>query len=127
MASAQKELENFDACMGDADASWENFQYGIAEFENKDYVRGIKFLTGGVVSLAHAVQDCNVKEVSEVAENMFNKVNANTVANKIGEITQLLVEGADVTLDINRAVLDFTGKNWSGLPSVKRAGGVVEK
>lgn len=114
MAGAQKELENFDACMGDADASWENFQDGIAEFENKDYVRGIKHFTGGVVSLSHAVQDCNVEGVSEVAENMFNKVNANTVANKIGEITQLLVEGADVTLDINRAVLDFTGKNWSG-------------
>ncbi len=114
MASVQKELESFDECMSDADAAWEGFEDGMAEFKDKDYVTGIKHFTSGVVSLAHAVSDCNVEGVSEIAENMFNKVNDDAIANEIGQITQLLVQGADVTLDINRAMLDFNGKNWAG-------------
>lgn len=114
MASVQKELENFDECMSDADDAWEGFEDGMTEFKDKDYVKGIKHLTSGVVSLARAVSDCNVEGVSSIAENMFNKVNDDAIANEIGHITQLLVQGADVTLDINRAVLDFSGKNWAG-------------
>lgn len=114
MASVQKELADFDQCMGDADKAWNGLESAMTEFKNKDYVRGVKDMSGAVVTLAHAVKDCNVEGVAEVAENMFNKINSASVANEIGHITQLLVQGADVTLDINRAILDFSGKNWAG-------------
>ena len=117
MASAQKELENFDACMGDADAAWTNMENGMSAFQSHNYKTGIHELSTAVVSLAHAVTDCNVEGVSEIAENMFNKVGDNTVANDIGNVVQLLVQGADVTLDINRAMLDFNGKNWASFGS----------
>jgi len=117
MASAQKELENFDACMGDADAAWANMENGMSDFENHKYKNGIHELSTAVVSLARAVQDCNVDGVSKIAENMFNKIGDNTIANDIGNVVQLLVQGADVTLDINRAMLDFNGKNWASFGS----------
>lgn len=114
MASVQKELESFDACLGDADQAWEGFQTGITAMEDKNYIAGIKSFSHGVVALAEAVKDCNVEGVSEIAENMFNKINDDAVATEIGQITQILVNGADVTIDLNRAVLDFSGKNWAG-------------
>lgn len=117
MASVQKELENFDACMGDANAAWADLETGMSDFKNHNYKNGIHELGSAVVTLAHAIKDCNVEGVSEVAENMFNKIHDNTIANDIGDVVQLLVQGADVTLDINRAVQDFGGKNWASFGS----------
>jgi len=113
MASVQKELEAFDACMGDANTAWASLEAGMSDFQGHNYKNGIRELSSAVVTLAHAIKDCNVEGVAEVAENMFNKINDNTVANDIGDVVQLLVQGADVTLDINRAVQDFGGKNWA--------------
>jgi hypothetical protein len=114
MASMQLELESFDSCMKDADRAWDNLAYAQQDFKNKNYKGGVQQLGHGVVALADSIKDCNIPQVAQVAENMFTKLNDNAAANMIGEVVQVLVNGADITLDLNSAVLDFGGKNWAG-------------
>jgi hypothetical protein len=115
MASIQQELSDFDQCMHDADRAWDNIAYAQQDFKNKHYKDGAQQLGHAMVTLAHAVSDCNIPGIAETAETMFNKLEKSTIANEIGEVIQLVVEGADVTLDINQAMLDFNAANWAGL------------
>lgn len=113
MASMQLELESFDACMSDADKAWHYMQNGAGDLHYHHYKDGVQDFGRAIVMLASAVEDCQIPGIAKVAEDMFTKLQHSTVANEIGEVVQLLVEGADVTLDVNRAVLDFNSKNWA--------------
>merc|ERR1711871_375464 len=114
MASMQLELESFDSCMSDADRAWHYMQSGASDVHSRHYKNGVQDFGRAIVTLASAVEDCQIPGIAQVAEDMFTKLSHSTVANEIGEVVQLLVEGADVTLDVNRAVLDFNSKNWAG-------------
>ena len=67
--------------------------------------------------MADAVGDCDVPGIGKIAQDMFTKLNDKTVANDIGKAVQLLVDGADVTHEVNKAVLDFEAENWAGFGS----------
>merc|ERR1711871_853480 len=113
MASMQLELEAFDSCMNDADRAWNYMQSGARDLHNHHYKDGVQDLGRSIVMLASAVEDFNIPGIAKVAEDMFTKLQHSTVANEIGEVVQLLVEGADVTLDVNRAILDFNSQSWA--------------
>ena len=117
MASIQQEAANFDKCMGDADSSWRDVDMAFENFKDKQFVNGAKNLGGGILQLANAVQDCDVPGIGKIAQNMFTKIGDDTVASDIGEAVQLLVNGADVTHQVNQAILDFEAQNWAGLGS----------
>lgn len=117
MASVQEELSDFDSCMKDADRAWGDIEAGMADFKSKDYKDGVKKLGASMVQFANAVKDCDVSGIGSIAENMFNKLDDSTIANEIGDMVQLLVNGADVTLDINIAMLDFNSKNMAAFGS----------
>jgi hypothetical protein len=114
MASIQEELSDFDSCMKDADLSWSAMHYASEDFKGGHLKDGAIQLGHAVVGLARAVGDCHIPGIAETAEEMFDKLNDKSVANDIGAAVQLLVDGADVTLDLNSAILDFNGANWSG-------------
>jgi len=114
MASIQDEAQDFDACMGDADKAWEHVTYAMADFGNRDGVRGVENLGQAVVVMGQAVSQCDIPGLGKIAEDMFTKLGDNTVANDIGDAVQLLVNGADVTHIVNQAILDFKGENWAG-------------
>merc|ERR1711871_1505238 len=114
MASIQEEASDFDTCMSDADKSWAEFDQAMHAFSNKQFVGGAKLLGSGIVQLADAVGDCDVPGIGKIAQDMFTKLGDDTVANDIGRAVQLLVNGADVTHEVNQAVLDFQAENWAG-------------
>ena len=114
MASVQMESTDFDSCMKDADKSWADMTEGMGYFKRRHPIHGAKLLGQGFVKLADAVSDCDVPNIAKVAEQMFAKLNEDTVSNKIGTAVQLLVDGADVTHDLNKAILDFQSENWAG-------------
>ena len=114
MASVQMESTDFDSCMKDADKSWVDMTEGMGYFKRRHPIHGAKLLGQGFVKLADAVSDCDVPNIAKVAEQMFAKLNDNTISNKIGTAVQLLVDGADVTHDVNKAILDFQSENWAG-------------
>lgn len=114
MASIQEEASDFDTCMSDADKSWADIDRSMYEFSQKQFVAGAQNLGQGIVQLADAVGDCDVPGIGKIAQDMFTKLNDKTVANDIGKAVQLLVDGADVTHEVNKAVLDFEAENWAG-------------
>jgi hypothetical protein len=113
MASMQLELESFDNCMKDADSAWHYMQNGHDELRSKHYKDGVHDYGRAIVTLASAVTDCQIPGIAKVAEDMFTKLQHSTIANNIGNVVQLLVEGADVTSKVDRAALDFGSKNWA--------------
>lgn len=113
MASIQMELEDYDACMGLADKSWSDLNTAVQKIESKDYVAGAKSLGSALVELAHAVNACNIPDLAIIAEDTANKLGKSTLATQIGNIVSVLVDGADVTLDLNSAVVDFQSQNWA--------------
>lgn len=114
LASVQDETKNFDSCMKDADSAWEDVTYAMSHFSNGQPVTGIKMLGDAIVMMGKSVSDCDVPGIGKIAEDMFTKLGDETIANEIGSTVQLLVDGADVTHILNRAILDFKGENWAG-------------
>ena len=115
MASVQMESSDFDSCMKDADGSWKYITEAMGYFKGRYPIHGAKLLGQAFVKLADAVEDCNVPKIAKVAEQMLTKLNDNTISNDIGTVVQVLVDGADVTHDMNKAILDFHSENWAGL------------
>lgn len=113
MASIQAESGDFDKCMSTVDQSWEDFESGVSIFESGNKLSAAQSFAAGMVQLAQSVSACDVPEVATIAEAMFTKVNNDAAATIIGEIVQVLVTGADITLDLNSAVKDFKGKSWA--------------
>ena len=87
---------------------------GMGYFKRRYPIHGAKLLGQGFVKLADAVSDYDVPNIAKVAEQMFAKLNEDTVSNKIGTAVQLLVDGADVTHDLNKAILDFQSEKLAG-------------
>merc|ERR1711871_1550683 len=72
---------------------------------------------GFFFKLATAVKQngCDLPGLAQILEDTATKVGASSVANVIGRVEQVAVEGADVTLDLNQLVADAGAKYWQAV------------
>jgi len=115
LAALQLEAQDFAACSKDIDGSWEDIEGAIAQFESKKYVEGLEQLGRAVASLASGVSDCGATDLAKILEDVATKLGDPAAATAIGQAVQVLVQGADVTLDIQKLVADASSKSWSAV------------
>jgi len=112
LASLQLELSNFDACITSADQVWGDVEQSVQLFDERQPVAATKSLANIFVALANTLNACQIPELASIAETMLNKMGDTTAAAEIGDVITVLVNGADVTLEIQQAVTDFKSKNY---------------
>ena len=117
LASLQLELTSIDGCLQSVDAIWSDVENSITLFHNKQPVDGVKSLGTLLVALANSVQSCNVPQLATIAETMITKMGNSPAAVEIGNVVTLLVNGADLTLEVEQSVVDFDSRNYNAFGS----------
>jgi len=117
LASLQLELTSIDGCLQGVDAIWSDVENSVALFHNQQPVDGVKSLGTLMVALANSVQSCNVPQLATIAENMLTKMGDSPAAVQIGNVVTLLVNGADLTLQVEQSVVDFDARNYNAFGS----------
>lgn len=113
LASLQIEASDFSQCAPQLDQAWSDMSGAINSFEHKDISGGISQLGKALKDVSNAVNQCGISELASVLEDTASKLGANGVASKIGQIVAVLVDGSDVTLEIDQAVQDFNSGSWN--------------
>lgn len=117
LASLQLELENVDSCVMSADNVWSDLQQAIQLFDDRAPVDGVKSLGSVFVELANTLQSCQITQLAQIAETMLNKMGDTTTATEIGEVVTILVNGADMTLEIQQSISDYKSKSYHAFGS----------
>jgi len=117
LQSLQLELgsNDFTKCASDLDDAWNSVPTAIRLFQAKKWVNGVNELSTLLTSLATGVQDCHLSELATVLENTATKLGSQAAAAAIGEVAQVLVDGSDITLDIQKLIVDFQADQWSSV------------
>jgi len=115
MAALQLEATDFKVCAPDIDKAWASTEAALTQFENKNYTAGLTDLSVSVSAMATAVKDCGATDFALILEDVATKLGAPAVATEIGAAVQVLVEGADLTLDIQKLVQDAKANSWSSV------------
>merc|ERR1712166_694432 len=115
MAALQLEATDFKVCAPDIDKAWASTEAALTQFENKNYTAGLTDLSVSVSAMATAVKDCGATDFALILEDVATKLGAPAVATGIGAAVQVLVEGADLTLDIQKLVQDAKANSWSSV------------
>jgi hypothetical protein len=115
MASVQLEAKDYQACSADLDKAWGDVTQALAQFKTKQWVNGLKDLSSALATMADGVTACGIPDLAKILEDTATKLGANQTAAEIGTAVQILVEGADVTLDVQKLVLDFEANQWSSV------------
>ena len=115
LASLQLGLADYEACGRDVDAAWgdiENFQRAL---EAREWAPALSDLGMTFERLASGVGDCGVPQLATILEDTATRLGADSLATAIGKAEQLLVGGADVTLDIAKVAADIKAGAWSAV------------
>jgi hypothetical protein len=115
LASLQLEAQDFAACSQDIDGAWTDISGAIEQFKSKKYADGLVMLGKALTTLANGVTDCGATDLAKILEDVATKLGDPSVATDIGAVVQVLVQGADVTLDIQKLVQDASAKSWSSV------------
>ena len=86
LASLKLESQAFDACAGELDSTWGDFEKAITQFENKDWVSGVKSLGGAVGQISSAVSACDIPQLGNILEDTAKKLGMNGLAQDIGQV-----------------------------------------
>ena len=89
LASLQLESQDFDACAGELDSTWKEFEQAFSQFENKDWVSGVKSLGDAVGQIANAVSACDIPKLGNILEDTAKKLGLNGLAQDIGQVQAL--------------------------------------
>jgi hypothetical protein len=115
------EAADWGPCSKDIDAAWSDIESAIGRFRSAEkdglanLAYGVEDLSNALVALAHGVDACGVKDLSTLLETTATQLGLNTTAGVIGDVEQLLVNGADVTLDVASLVADAGHSRWGAL------------
>ena len=115
------ESADWGPCSKDIDAAWSDIESAIGRFRSakKDGLAnlayGVEDLANALVALAHGVDACGVKDLSTLLETTATQLGLNTTSGVIGDVEQLLVNGADITLDVASLVADAGHSRWGAL------------
>jgi hypothetical protein len=115
LAALQLEAQDFGACSADIDGTWTDVEQAIQDLKNKDYTGGLVSLGKALTAIAHSVSDCGATQLAKILEDTATKLGDPTAASAIGAAVQVLVQGADVTLDINKLIQDANAQSWSSV------------
>jgi hypothetical protein len=115
LASLQLEAQDFAACSKDIDAAWTDMEDSIQQFKSKNYSNGLKALGQTLTTLATGITDCGATDLAKILESVATKLGDPQAATAIGAVVQVLVQGADVTLDMQKLVQDADTKSWSSV------------
>lgn len=114
LSALQIESSDYTQCTGDLDNSWDSFQSSFSYFKSGEWKDGVDSLGDAFVDVAKSVNDCDIPEIAQVFEKAADRIKANSsVTPVIESIVSILVEGADVTLDIQKSIQDFNSKSWN--------------
>jgi hypothetical protein len=115
LQSLQLEASDYTACTTTVDAAWGEIPTALAAFEQHQWVNGLSDVGSFLTNLASSVKSCDIPGLSKILEDTATKLNAQGVATAIGDVEQVLVEGSDVTLDIQKLIVDFRGNQWASV------------
>jgi len=115
MAAFQLEATDFKVCAPDIDKAWQSTEAIFAAFEAKNYTTGLTAMSSVITQMATAVKDCGATDFALILEDVATKLGAPAVATDIGVVVSVIVEGSDLTLDINKLVQDARAGSWSSV------------
>jgi len=115
LQSLQLEASDYEACTKDIDAAWGDVPTALAAFEQHKWTDGLSDLGQFLTNMASSVRSCDIPGLSKILEDTATKLGANGVATAIGNMEQVLVEGSDVTPDIQKLLVDFRGNQWASV------------
>jgi uncharacterized protein YukE len=115
------EAADYASCSKDIDAVMSDLESAVYRFRSaktdglSNFEYGVQDLAQALVALAHAVGDCGIADLSTLLESTASQLGLNHTVGVIGEVEQLLVNGADITLNIASIVTDAENGRWKGL------------
>jgi len=117
LSSLKVELgsNDFTACAADIDGAWNLVPTAIQAFEQGKWVDGVKYIGSLLGAFASSVKGCHLDELATILEETASKMGANATATDIGTVAQILVQGSDVTLDVQKLLQDFNGNAWNSV------------
>jgi hypothetical protein len=115
LASMQLAAQDYGACTEQLDPAFQALEAAVQELTEEHWQAGAQDLGKAVVGFARAVSSCGLTDFAQIAENLATQLNATGVATEIGSIVQVLVKGADVTLDLQKLVADSHAKDWNAI------------
>ena len=107
LETAQLVATDYTACIVAIDETGTEFESAITAFESKDLKTGVKDLAKGVKDLADDMTVCDVEEFAKILEDMAGALGADDLVKEIGTVALILVEGQDITNDIEMLVTDY--------------------
>jgi len=107
LESVQLVATDYTVCIAAVDQTGTDFESAITAFENKDFRTGLKDLATGVKDLSDDISACDVEEFAKILEDMAGALGADDLVKEIGAIALILVEGQDITNDIDMLVTDY--------------------
>jgi len=115
LAALQLEAQDWAKCAPEIDQAWSALPAAIADLQGKNYTKALTDLSLAVTAIASSVKDCGTPELAVILEKLATKLGAPGIATEIGSVVQVLVEGADVTLDLSKLVQDGNAGAWSAV------------
>jgi hypothetical protein len=115
MEAVELAAEDYDTCLTAIDATGADFTDAVTAFEAKDFGTGLAKLAQGVADIAHDVDACDVESMAAILEDMAKALGLDNVAEEIGEVVLVLVEGKDITIDIENLVKDSAAGRYEAV------------
>ena len=106
MQAVELAAEDYDTCLTAIDQTGNDFESAVTKFGAKDFAGGLEALATGIADVAHDVDDCDVEKMGTILEDMAKAFGLDNVAQEIGAVVLVLVEGKDITIDIENLVKD---------------------
>jgi hypothetical protein len=117
LGTLQLESSDFAQCSSDADSAWSHMESAVSDFKRKSWGSGVSDLASAISLTAKAVNDCGVSDLAKILEDTATKLGDSSLATEIGDVSSILVEGADVTDQLSKTAADFNSKNYNALGS----------
>ncbi len=111
----QLEAGDFAECSGDLDRAWQDVETALIRMKDGEPGQAVGYLAQGISMLAKAVQGCDLEELGSDLEQLAIKLGGDSVAQEIGKVISVIVEGADITDALAAAAQDYSSKRWSAL------------
>jgi len=103
------------ACEADVDKAWSSIESLVDDLEGKKWSNAITDLGNSLQALGTSVSACGLQQIGTILEDTATQLHADAVATAIEEGVNVLVKGADVTLDIQKIIVDAHSKQWDSL------------
>jgi len=117
LASLQLEGSDYTQCIADIDKAGDDLDKATEYLKQRKYMDGLKSVADVFVQFSEAVQPtgCDIPQLASILEKTATQVGAQGTSNMIGKVEQILVEGSDVTLDLDQLASDANAKQWSSV------------